>query len=226
MPNRPYKFFEAFLNTFPPTSVFTGDTPNEMMASKKDEEGWFEWRLIKGSFAEEDYEKVANDFGVKFPKSFVQWHKEYFFLDADISIVRLPASNPNLPLADIRQQLDYLGAGQLISKQLYPFGSEGNDAGPLVFDGRVAAPDNEFPVRYYDHEFDGEVEGLSEIIFSSFGKLLECVTHYMVQLKTRRNYEIIPDFFSIDPSGAGLTGIDYWSGWIAMQKEIFEEFGD
>jgi hypothetical protein len=94
-----------------------------------------------------------------------------------------------------------------------------------VFDGRNPRPDNEFPIRVYDHEFGGQLEGLSEIVFSSFAKLLECVTYFLQELKSRKNFEIIPDFFRIDPEGAGKTGIDYWLTCIKMQKANFEEFG-
>lgn len=218
------KFFNAYLITFSNKTVFTKDSPEEMMLSPKNHEGWFEWKPIKGILVDEDYEKVEKEFNIKFPKSFVQWHKEYFFLDADTSILRLPTSNPNLPLKDIKQNLSWFIAEQLIPQKLYPFGDEGNDSGPLVFDGRLDLEDNEFPIRFYDHEFGGDLKGLSEIIFSTFEKLLECVTHFMTELKTRKNFEIIPDFFKIDPTGAGLTGIDYWLSWVNMLKANFEEF--
>ncbi|MNL48038.1 hypothetical protein D3C87_1708650 [compost metagenome] len=122
--------------------------------------------------------------------------------------------------------MNWFIAEQLIPLKLYPFGNEGNDAGPLVFDGRIDTINNEFPIRVYDHEFGGDLEGLSEIIFSSFEKLLACLTHYMTELKTRKSFEIIPDFFKIDPTGAGLTGIDYWLSWANMQKANFVEFSD
>lgn len=220
------KFFDAYFNAFSNKTVFTDDVPQEMILTEVDEEGWFGWKLIKGTLLEEDYQKVEKEFNIKLPKSFVEWHKEYFFLDADTSILRLPTSNPNLPLEEIREDFSWFIAEQLISQKLYPFGDEGNDAGPLVFDGRIDTKDNEFPIRVYDHEFGGDIEGLSEIIFSSFEKLLECLTHYMTELKTRKNFEIILDFFKIDPTGAGLTGVDYWLSWTNMQKANFEEFGD
>lgn len=221
------KFFDAYFNAFSNKTVFTDDVPQEMILTQEDEEGWFGWKLIKGTFREEDYQKVEKEFNIKFPKSFVEWHKEYFFLDVDTSILRLPTSNPNLPLEEIKENLNWFIAEQLIPEKIYPFGDEGNDAGPLVFDGRIDIKDNEFPIRLYDHEFGGSLEGLSEIIFSSsFEKLLECLIHYMTELKTRKSFEIIPDFFKIDPKGAGLTGVDYWLSWTDMQKANFEEFGD
>jgi hypothetical protein len=212
------KFFDAHMTAFSNTTVFTKDSPEEMMLTQKKQNGWFEWNLIKGTITEKSYGEIENEFEVKFPKSFIQWHKEYFFLNADTSILRLPISNPNLPLKEIRQNLDWFIAEQIIPEKLYPFGAEGNDAGSLVFDGRLEIKENDFPIRYYDHEFGGDLEGLSEIIFSSFEKLLECTTHFMLELKKRKNFEIIPDFFNIDPNGAGMTGVDYWNSWINMQK--------
>jgi len=85
--------------------------------------------------------------------------------------------------------------------------------------------DNEFPIRFYDHDFGGDIAGLDVIIFSSFPKLLQCLTHYLSQLKTRQGFDIIPEFFKIDPEGAGKDGADYWLGWSAMLKATFEEFG-
>ncbi|WP_305952613.1 hypothetical protein [Emticicia oligotrophica] len=220
-----HKFFEAYLNAFPNETVYTDDVPQEMISTEVNQDGWFQWKLIKGTLIEDEYKKIEDEFKIKLPKSFIQWHQEFFFLDCDTSIARLPISNPNLPLKSIKENLDWFVAGELISQQLYPFGDEGNDAGPLVFDGRNNVIDNNFPIRVYDHEFEGELDGLSEIIFSSFEKLIECLTHFMKELKTRRNFEIIPDFFKIDPLGAGLTGVQYWSSWVNMQKGNFEKFG-
>jgi hypothetical protein len=43
----------------------------------------------------------------------------------------------------------------------------------------------------------------------------------MTELKTRKSFETISDFYRIDPTGAGSTGINYWSGWINMQEANF-----
>jgi hypothetical protein len=219
------KFLDAYLSVYSRKTVYTDSFPSEMKASEKDNEGWIEWKPIEGTLQESDYQKLERKFGVLFPKSFINWHKAYYFLDADCSIIRLPKSNPIRPLEDLEKNLDWFIPEQLIPHKLYPFADEGNDAGPLVFDGREPVTDNEFPIRVYDHEYGGDLEGLSEIIFSSFPKLLECLTHYLIELKSRNNFEIIPDFFQIDPGGAGKSGIDYWLGWAGMQKANFEEFG-
>lgn len=219
------KFLKAYSAVFGCKMVYTDDFPLQMKASEKDGEGWIEWIPIKGTLQESDYDNLEKQFDVLFPKSFIDWHRANYFLDADCSIIRLPPSNPIRPLESLKQVLDWFIAERLITQKIYPFADEGNDTGPLVFDGRVMVPDNEFPIRVYDHSYGGGLGGLSEIIFSSFLKLLECLTHYLTELKTRRNFEIIPDFFQIDPVGAGKTGVDYWNSWIEMQKLNFEEFG-
>jgi hypothetical protein len=220
-------FFKTYFKFSRFRNVFVESiTPKNMMASPVDEEGWYTWKPIEGTLTDIDYHKVEQKFGVKFPKSFIAWHKQYFFLDCSCQILGLPISSPTEPLQNIIDNLDYSLAKDLIDAKLYPFGDEGNDAGPLVFDGRYEVTNNEYPVRVYDHEYGGDLEGLSEIIFSSFPKLLECFTHYIQELKTRKNFEIIPDFFQIDPTGAGKTGIDYWLSWVAMEKENDELFKD
>jgi hypothetical protein len=219
-------FFIAYFNYSRLRSVYgEKKTPKNMMATAVDEAGWYGWKPITGTLTDNDYYKVEQKFGVKFPKSFIAWHKKYFFLDCSCQLMGLPVSSPTEPLQQIIDNLDYSLAEDLIEAKLYPFGDEGNDAGPLVFDGRHEVEDNEYPIRVYDHEYGGDMEGLSETIFSSFPKLLECFTHYIQELATRKNFEIIPDFFQIDPTGAGQTGKDYWLSWVAMEKENEELLG-
>jgi hypothetical protein len=224
--NKTEGFFKAYLAYSGNNTVFTKNTPEEMMLSGLDNDGWFSWKLIPGTLQVSDYKALEHQFSVELPHSFIDWHRQYFFLDCDCSLVRLPESNPNSPLKEVIDNLRWESHKKLSSQKLYPFASEGNDTGPLVFDGRKEMADNEFPIRVYDHDFDGSLTGLSEIIFSSFSKLLDCLTHYMTELKTKRNFEIIPDFFIIDPTGAGTTGLGYWNTWKDMLKGNYEEFGE
>ncbi len=214
MKNLTENFFQAYFKAFSNNAIYTDGIPQEMMLSPVDEDGYFKWTLLTGTLKQEDYVKIEQKFGVKFPKSFIEWHKAYHFLDGDCSYIRLPHSSPVKPMERIIDFLDWSVAARLIEQKLYPFGDEGNDAGPLVFDARQAMPGNEFPIRMYDHEYQGDLDGLSEVIFSSFPKLLECITHFMTEVGEREREDIIPDFFQIDPEGAGTTGRDYWLGWI------------
>jgi hypothetical protein len=217
-------FFETYFKLGRMADVYTDKTPKEMMASERDESGWFTWKPLPGNLSYEDYTRIEAKFGVKFPKSFIEWHKKYFFFDGDCSIVRLPHSNPKEPLWEISEQLDYSLTKELAKLKLYAFAEEGNDAGPLVFDAREEMPDNEYPIRVYDHDFGDHMDGLSEIIFSSFPKLLECLTHFLKETKTRYIFEVLPEFFAIDPEGAGRSGVDYWLSWAKMDRENQEYF--
>ncbi|PUV24098.1 SMI1/KNR4 family protein [Sphingobacterium athyrii] len=218
------QFFNAYL-TRDVSSVYTEDVPKEMMASEVNEDGWYEWKLIPGSLTDDDYKKLESEFGASLPVSFIEWHKRYFFAECDCSIARLPHSLPAQPLAEIISNLDSYIAEQLIPLGLIPFASEGNDTGPLVFDTRGSVEKNDYAIRVYDHEYDGELEGLSDIIFSSFNKMLACLTHFLNETNTRKHFEVIADFYTIDPDGAGSTGRSYWDGWIEMGRANFEEFG-
>jgi hypothetical protein len=190
-----------------------------------DKDGWYEWKLVPGTFTSDDYKILKAKFKATFPDNFIGWHKRYFFADCDCSIIRLPHSLPTRPLEQIINNLDWDIPEQIIPLGLIPFADEGNDAGPLVFDTRNKKDNKDFPVRVYDHEYGGDMDGLSEIIFSSFDKLLECLTHFLTETKTRKRFEVISDFYTIDPDGAGSTGRSYWASWTEMEKANFEEFG-
>lgn len=218
------QFFNAYL-TKEVGSVYIEDIPKDMIASEVNEDGWYKWKLIPGTMTAEDYKRVAIQFGATLPESFIEWYKRYFFAECDYSIVRLPHSLPSQPLAEIISNLDWYIAEQLIPLGLIPFASEGNDTGSLVFDTRPSVETNDYPIRVYDHEYDGELDGLSEIIFSSFDKMLGCLTHFLNETNTRKHFEVIADFYASDPDGAGSTGRPYWESWIAMGRANFEEFG-
>lgn len=206
-------------------SVYTDKVPKEMMGSGVNENGWYEWKLIPGSLAVDVYRAVETQYNVILPDNFIDWHRRYYFADGDCSLVRLPCSFPTEPLREIIDNLDWPIAEQLIPSGLIPFADEGNDAGPLVFDMRNQINRQDFPIRVYDHEYGGDLDGLTEIIFSSFNKMIACLTHYLNRTKTKNSFEVIPDFFFIDPTGAGSSGRTYWTNWTEMEKANFEEFG-
>ena len=181
--------------------------PNEMIRSKNQVDGYTRvvWKDIEGTFKLEDYIRLSNKYGIKYPPSFIEWHKSRHFLDGDFSIVRLPKSNPNEGLTELEDSLSYDIAQDLILEKLVPFGHECNDAGPLVFDYREDK--SEPPIRFYELSLLGDLEGLSPVIFSDFNTLLECVLLY-----NKKGVDAIPEFFEIDPLGAGNPeeGKGYW----------------
>lgn len=219
------QFFKAYW-TKGMKYVYTEEVPKEMMASMVDKDGWYEWKLVPGTLTSKDYDQVAAKFKIIFPDKFIEWHKRYFFADGDCSLVRFPHSLPTRPLEEIIKNLDWEIPEQLMPLGFIPFADDGNDLGPLVFDSRKSSDRIDFPIRVYDHEYGGDLDGLSEIIFSSFEKMLECLTHFLSKTKTKERFEVIPDFYSIDPNGAGSTGKEYWANWVEMEKANSEEFGN
>ena len=196
-----------------------------MMQSGINGEGWYEWKLLKGTLALDDYRKIETEFNVTLPENFIEWHRRYFFASCDCSLVRLPCSLPTTPLEELISTLDWDIPKRLIPLGLIPFAEEGNDSGPLVFDQRNTKNNIDSPIRVYDHDYGGELDGLSEVIFSSFSKMIECLTHFLVATRKQKRFDVIPHFYRIDPTGAGSTGKYYWQSWIEMEKANYEEFG-
>ncbi|GGH21938.1 SMI1/KNR4 family protein [Mucilaginibacter phyllosphaerae] len=216
------KKFDAFFKTNEPLFAgYTKDSPMEMIDSDVDSEGYYRWKPIKGTLSCKDYDNVEHKFQIKFPKSFIEWHKMYFFLNCHSPVAYMPHSSPTQPLQDIIDNLDNDLSKDLIAKKLYPFATDDNDIGFFVFDAREDKADNEYPIRLYDHEYGGDPAGLSEILFSSFSKLLECLT-YAMENHNEQIHEILPEFIRIDPEGAGKDGIDFWVDRIAFEKKNFE----
>jgi hypothetical protein len=183
-------------------SVYTKAVPPEMMLSAVNEGGWYEWKLVPGTLMPTDYWAIEKRFDIKFPASFIDWHRAYFFADGDCSLVRLPESLPTEPLQEIEMYLTEGPAEDLLPLGLIPFADDGNGAGLLVFDTRGATNKEDYPIRIYDHEYDGDLEGLGEIIFSSFSKMLECLTHYLNAERLGQDSQALLDFSQIDPECA------------------------
>lgn len=219
-------FFNTRYLTETLKKVYTRNTPLIMMDSEVDQDGYYRWKLIPGTLQKTDYHKLEAKYNIKFPRFFIEWHRKYFFLDGDCSFLCLPASSPNEPLKEIIDLLENDYARELSKQGLYAFSTDGNDEGLLVFDSRHVGTSDDFPIRAYDFAANGNLEGLSDIIFSSFQKLIECTTYFLEQTKVKKDFEVFPDFFSIDPDGAGKYGVDYWLGWVSMQKQNFIDFGD
>jgi hypothetical protein len=215
-------FFDSLFKYSTHRTVYVAQiTPKNMMDSSVDNTGWYTWKPIAGTLIYTDYTKVEQKFKVRFPKSFIEWHKKYFFLDGSCFIVSLPCSYPTQPLQAVIDNLDNDLSEELIAQKLYPFATDDNDIGFFVFDAREDKTDNEYPIRLYDHEYGGDLDGLSEILFSSFTKLLECLT-YAMENDSWPIHEKLAEFIRIDPDGAGKDGIDFWLERIAFEKENFE----
>jgi len=200
-------------------------TPKEMMDSPVGDDGYYKWKPIEGALSYDDYHGLEKRFNVIFPRSFIEWHKRYFFLNCSCRIIDLPFSSPKQPLQDIIDNFDYDVSKDLAKSKLFIFAEDNDEIGPYVFDAREPRDNNEFPIRIYDYEYVGDLDGLSEVIFSCFTKLLECITYLLQNINTSPLSEILPEFLRIDPEGAGKTGVDFWLERIEAEKAS-ESFDD
>ena len=210
-------FFAVYTTRFSPLRcVFTPDLPPEMLVSQRpDASGWVEWRMLPQPCQNPiNFALLENEAASRLPKSFKAWFQNYYTLDVDVGIVRLPACPLNNPLKDLKYQVVESGYYSKRCKELglIPFGDEKLiDAGPLCFDTREPVRDDEWPVVYWDHEYDQTSEEIGPRIFSSFPKLIKCCTHFLQENKSAR--DLVRDLYRIDPEGAGGPGRAYWEGW-------------
>jgi len=212
-------FFNAYVRFTSMRAVYVKEQiPEAMMASPVDNDGWFEWKLLAGSLPSTEYGALYRKYSIALPELFTRWHQKYFFLDGDCSIVRLPFSSPIAHLDEISNILNNDLAKELIAQKLYPFAMQGNDNGFLIFDARKHSETQNYPIRNFDNYSIDLEDGLGEIVFSSFEKMLECLTYFLKATYSQNPAEVIPQFFHLDPDGAGKYGIDYWLSWVTLYE--------
>jgi len=195
-----------YLNCGPLHWVHTAETPKEMIVGTTSSADWIEWRLLERSNkVSADFVTFEAEIGYTLPHSFKLWHSRYYTLDGDMSIVRLPPIPLHSPFTPLRDEMfeQYLPE-TLRQKGYLPFGSDGNDTGPICFHTALGSEDSEYAIYVWEHEGD-ESERYMTLMFSNFRKLLECCVHLHGGRLT--NYPTLPDqyeaFAVIDPDGAG-----------------------
>lgn len=199
------------------TRVQRGRVPADMVISGPDPRTrMVEWKLVERCRGiDPGFVSFEAEIGYKLPESFKLWSSRYYTLDCHTHLMSLAASPTNDPFGELRdwffkayrpEQLGQIG--------LIPFGDEGIGIGPLCFDTRHSSS-TDWPIRYVDHDSSPE-DAIGPIIFSTFHKLLECYVHSLSGNGT--DYwsciERIPDFFVLDPTGAGGPGREYWDAWL------------
>ena len=176
------------------------------------------WSYSLSTGIEKDFSTLERQFHTVFPDSHKQFYERYNFSEIEIPLLRLTGSDPHL--SNLATEYNWDLPKRLTDNQLYVFGDGGNDIGPLVFDGRIPKSGNEFPIRMYDHEFtDGAPEALTEILFSSFTKMIECLLHYLEEGPKTGYNAAIRQFLDIDPEGAGSEGREFWPPWFDEPDE-------
>ena len=115
---------------------------------------------------------------------------------------------------------------RILGKGFIPFGSEPfMDAGPVCFDTTRRLQDGDCPIVFWDHEWVGSKKEICPL-FSSMSKMLECLK-FEVQAEINFIYhdetdnpehlqkkkQLLSQFLSLDPTGAGETARSYWTSW-------------
>ncbi|MGE0867906.1 MAG: hypothetical protein AB7P03_05065 [Kofleriaceae bacterium] len=203
------QFYNLFMRANAPLKIpFHDDLAPDLLIPPADASGWIGWkpRRMDGAL---DWTALEAEIGACYPPSFKRWYGRTFALDLDCGVVRLIAPRPPDPLACLRAAATTFGT-TLVAQGLLPFGREGNDAGPLCFDTRVAGADGETPVVSVDRELiDIPEDAISGVLFSSFERLLACLNHLLKAETPADRARRIRAFARIDPQGARVA----WPYW-------------
>ncbi len=213
------RFYRAFWSIYGKSPYYLGfhnDLPNKSTFNSYDKiKEYYQCQIEPNS-----YQLIESQYDIKYPSLFKEWHSFQHFHEGDLSFVRLPENPIGNTVQSIAKSLGWSFSKELTQEGIVPFAEEGNNTGPYVFDQRNATNVEDSPIRVYDYTYGGELNGLSEVIFSNFKMLLECAIHYLENLGRISNSKLMIDFLHIDPNGAGYTGIEYWKSWSESYKYI------
>src|SRR5262245_108775 len=92
-------YFAAYEEAFSPLmTVHTSQTPPDMLVSPVNADGWLQRRTRPCTVSLDDvFATYAQAAGKPLPNSFQRWYASTFTLDADCSVLRLPANPSNAP---------------------------------------------------------------------------------------------------------------------------------
>jgi hypothetical protein len=112
--------------------------------------------------------------GAALPPLFRGWLMYKCLLMTDFGTVRLPEVPSDKPLRPFRGFVDILDSQPYFRpRRVVPFGSDGNDVGPLCFDLNRPLPDGDYPVVLFDHELLHRTDYAGEPFADSFASLLD-----------------------------------------------------
>lgn len=209
-----------------------GDLPGPMRdasitPSDDDDDDWIGWQPIPSTVADADLDLLEREIGLLFPPLYREFLKYRHFAELTEAGVRF---NPHL-CHDWQETLRnaYFHSWpreRILDVGLIPFGDEAlMDAGPVCFDTRHRMADGDCPVVFWDHEWVG-TENEVQPLFSSCRKMFECLSLVAASdlsvgsrddaadsslLPHKR--ELLEQFLSLDPDGAGGPAREYWTRW-------------
>ena len=188
---------------------------------------WVGWKPIPSTVTDADLDSLERETGLAFPplyRDFLQYRHFVRLTEAGVRFERHLCHEwrERLRKAYFQSWL----RERILDVGLLPFGAEAlMDAGPVCFDTRRRLPDGDCPVVIWDHEW---VDTAREVrpMFSSCRKMFECLSLAAAtdlnfiyhgddddpsQLPQKR--ELLAQFLSLDPDGAGGAAREYWTCW-------------
>ena len=205
-----------------------GKLPKAMLdASIRPMDDSIGWKPIPSTVTDADLDALEREIGLVFPPLYRDFLQYRHFVELTGPAVRFEEHMCHNWQETLRKAyFQSWPRERLLDVGLLPFGSEGMmDAGPVCFDTRGRMPDGDCPVVFLDHEWartDKEIR----LMFSSSRKMFECLTFVAGtdlgflhrhgaddQALLTLKQELLSQFLSIDPDGAGGPAREYWTCW-------------
>jgi len=189
--------------------------------------GWIGWRPIPSIVTNADLDALEDETSLAFPPLYRDFLHYLHFIELTETGIRFERHLPDTWRDSLRKayfrswpRKHTLDAG------LLPFGDESfMDAGPVCFDTRHRLSDGDCPIVFWDHESEGTDEAVRKM-FSSSRRMFECLSLVATSdlnfirhdedddaALLPRKRELMNQFLSLDPEGAGGPAKDYWTCW-------------
>ena len=205
-----------------------GKLPDQMRDSSiSPSNDWVGWRAIPSTVTDADLAALEHETGLAFPpfyRDFLQYRHFVTLMAVGLRFKRHLCHDwrETLRAAYFRSW----PRERIVDAGLLPFGSETlMDAGPVCFDTRQRIADGDCPIVFWDHEWVGTDKEVQPM-FSSSRRMFECLA---LAASTDVNFvyhdddddssllprkrELLAQFLSLDPEGAGGPAREYWTSW-------------
>lgn len=190
--------------------------------------GLYNWKAIPSRVKISDIKKLEKKIEHLFPPLYKDFLMHQHYIRLAEEGVRFPEHTPyNWYKTLLNLYFNSWIPERIIGVGLIPFGAESFwDAGPVCFDTRKQMGDGDCPVVFWDHECIGSEKEI-HTIFSSSQKMFQClqfaaskeINFFYINAAEPDNQlsekeELLDQFLSIDPIGAGGPGKDYWTSLV------------
>ena len=188
---------------------------------------WFGWKAIPSTVTSADLDALEEETGLAFPPLYRDFLRYRHFVELTATGVSFERHLGHDWRETLRKAYFRSWPREcILDVGLLPIGSESfMDAGPVCFDTRHRMADEDCPVVFWDHEWEGTAKEVRPM-FSSGCKMFECLAldaaadFSFVYHSDKDDASLLPkkrellaQFLSLDPGGAGGPARDYWTSW-------------